>query len=89
MSDDKRMGNNPLDWIGKAQEPKEEKSTYEKSSKEGLKGNWTRATFIVREDKLKKLKDYAYTERISIKEAVDKMLDEFLKDKKVIERNDD
>ena len=40
-----------------------------------------RATFIVKVDLLEKLKDYAYTERISIKDAMSAALSEFLKDK--------
>lgn len=48
----------------------------------GLPQEWTRATFIVRKDQLEDLKDYAYTERLNIKEVVEQMVDEFLKDKK-------
>lgn len=47
----------------------------------GLPEDWTRATFIVRCDQLEKLKDYAYTERITLKEALEMALNEFLKDK--------
>jgi len=61
---------------------------YEKTSQEGLREGYTRATFIVREDLLKKLKDYAYTEREKIKDVVNKMLAEFLEGKEVIERED-
>ena len=61
---------------------------YEKTSQEGLQDNYTRATFIVREDLLKKLKDYAYTERETLKDVVNRMLAEFLEGKEVIERND-
>lgn len=61
---------------------------YEKSSQEGLQDNYTRATFIVREDLLKKLKDYAYTERETLKDVVNRMLTEFLDGKEIIERND-
>jgi len=61
---------------------------YEKSSQEGLRDGFTRATFIVREDLLKKLKDYAYTERETLKDVVNKMLAEFLEGKEVIERDD-
>lgn len=46
----------------------------------GLPDDWIRATFIVRIDYLEKLKDFAYTERISIKEALDVALERFLKD---------
>lgn len=46
----------------------------------GLPEDWTRATFIVRIAHLDKLKDFAYTERISIKEALDIALERFLSD---------
>ena len=98
--DNRKMGTDPLAWIN--QEPvKPEKELrqkqgrprtiyreYEKSSQEGLQDNFTRATFIVREDLLKKLKDYAYTERETLKDVVNKMLAEFLEGKEVIERDD-
>lgn len=62
---------------------------YEKSSQEGLQDNFTRATFIVREDLLKKLKDYAYTERETLKEVVNAMIEQFLDGKEIIERDDE
>ena len=46
----------------------------------GLPEDWARATFIVRVSLLEKLKDFAYTERISIKEALDSALELFLQD---------
>lgn len=61
---------------------------YEKSSQEGLREGYTRATFIVREDLLKKLKDYAYTERETLKDVVNKMIAQFLDGKEIIERED-
>jgi len=61
---------------------------YEKSSQEGLRDGFTRATFIVREDLLKKLKDYAYTERETLKDVVNKMIAQFLDGKEIIERKD-
>ena len=88
-----------------AQEPKEDKPLevpknnmgrprtiyreYEKSSQEGLQDNFTRATFIVREDLLKKLKDYAYTERKTLKDTVNEMIAQYLEGKEVIERDDE
>lgn len=89
-----RIKNNPLDWIDKDKEektpgrPKTIKREITKSSQEGLQENWTRATFIVREDLLEKLKDLAYTNRTTIKEEINIALEEYLKDKKVIERRD-
>ena len=61
---------------------------YEKSNQEGLRDGFTRATFIVREDLLKKLKDYAYTERETLKNVVNKMIAQFLDGKEIIERKD-
>jgi len=61
---------------------------YEKTSQEGLRDGYTRATFIVREDLLKKLKDYAYTERETLKDVVNKMIAQFLEGKEIIERED-
>lgn len=46
----------------------------EKSSQEGTKNNETRATFIVNEDLLEKVKALAYWEREQIKQTIDKAL---------------
>lgn len=51
------------------------------TKRKGLTPDMARATFIVKVDLLEKLKDYAYTERISIKDAMSAALSEFLKDK--------
>lgn len=61
---------------------------YEKTSQEGLQDDFTRATFIVREDLLKKLKDYAYTERKTLKDTVNEMIAQYLDGKEIIERED-
>lgn len=45
---------------------------------DGLTEEWTRASFIMRVKTLDKLKDYAYTNRIKYKEALDQILTEFL-----------
>jgi hypothetical protein len=47
-----------------------------KSSQEGTKENETRATFIVNEELLEKLKAVAYWERRMIKEVIASALDE-------------
>ncbi len=57
-----------------------------KSSQEGLPEGWTRASFILKEETLEKLKDYAYTDRKQIKEVITEALDSFLKGKKIIKR---
>ena len=51
------------------------------AAQEGLPEDWQRATFIVRVAHLEKLKDYAYTERVSLKDALDDALEQFLEDK--------
>jgi len=102
--DNKKMGTDPLAWINQEPEREEEKPLevprnnmgrprtiyreYEKSSQEGLQDNYTRATFIVREDLLKMLKDCAYTERRSLKDMVNEMLEIYLDGKEIIERGD-
>ena len=47
-----------------------------KSSQEGTKENETRATFIINEELLDKLKAIAYWDRLLIKEVVDTALQE-------------
>lgn len=42
---------------------------------------FTRMTFIVRKDLLDKLRDYAYTERLDMKQAINEALECFLADK--------
>lgn len=61
--------------------PKNEELIRDNPAQEGLTADWTRATFIVRKGHLEKLKDYAYTERLTLKEALDKALGAFLDDK--------
>ena len=85
-----RIKNNPLDkadWINETPEekPKEKKS----KSKKGLPTGWTRATFIVEEDLLDKLKNLAYTNRTAIKDEINAALEEYLKDKEIIKRPND
>jgi hypothetical protein len=49
---------------------KQQKTTISSSSKAGTKPNETRATFIINEDVLEKLKAIAYWERILIKDVI-------------------
>ena len=56
--------------------PKTSTRKITNSSQEGTKENETRATFIVNEDHLEKVKAIAYWERIKIKEVVDNALAE-------------
>ena len=48
------------------------------SIQEGLTADYTRATFIIRVDLLNRLKDYVYTERISMKDALNRILEDAL-----------
>jgi len=57
-----------------------------KTSYDGLREGWTRATFILREDYLEKIKSLAYWKRKNIKEVLDDVLEEYLKGKKIKSR---
>ena len=63
--------------------PKTSKRVITKSTQEGLKEGWIRATFIVREARLEKIKDLSYWERKQIKEVVDEALASYLEDKDI------
>jgi len=85
-----RIGSDPLSWIrdtreetGESKQELQTQRVITKSSQEGLKEGWTRATFIVREEHLEKLKALAYWERKQLKELVDEVLSSYLKHKKV------
>lgn len=56
--------------------PKTSTRVVTKSSQEGTKENETRATFIIKEDLLDKLKAIAYWERKLIKEVINNSLQE-------------
>jgi len=58
----------------KAGRPKTSTKEITKSSQEGTKENETRATFIVNEDLLEKLKAIAYWDRVMIKDVVNTAL---------------
>lgn len=58
--------------------PKTQNKVITKSSQEGTKVNETRATFIVKEELLDKLKAIAYWERSLIKDEVNKALEDYL-----------
>jgi len=58
--------------------PKTSTRVVEKTSQEGTREGETRATFIVKEDSLEKLKAIAYWDRIQIKEVLSSALSEYL-----------
>lgn len=53
-----------------------------KTSQAGTKAGETRATFIMNEDQLEKLKAIAYWDRMPIKEVVSQAIDDYLSKKK-------
>jgi hypothetical protein len=54
-----------------------------KTSQNGLRAGWTRATFILRKDRLEKIKSLAYWERKQVKEVMDEVLGDYLKRKRI------
>lgn len=58
--------------------PKKDDLVRGNSVQEGLTEEYTRATFILRVDLVEKIKNYAYTERLTMKEAANKLLGEAL-----------
>jgi hypothetical protein len=62
--------------VAKVGRPKTQFKEITKSSQEGTKENETRATFIVKEELLDKLKAMAYWDRVLIKEVINKALQE-------------
>jgi hypothetical protein len=53
----------------------------QRPAKKGLSEGWTRATFIIKEDQLKEIKDYAYWERLQIKDVLEEIIDSFFEKK--------
>jgi hypothetical protein len=83
-----KLENNPLFPQEQAEEtkpaarkrgrPKKDDLVRGNSVQEGLTEEYTRATFILRVDLVEKIKNYAYTERLTMKEAANKLLGEAL-----------
>ena len=87
-----RLGSDPLRWIQDSRKQETADSSGKKKiqqkqevpkTKEGLKEGWIRATFIVREEHLEKIKAVSYWDRKDIKQVVDEALGEYLKNKRV------
>jgi len=93
MSKKPRLGSDPLSWIKDSRkETRDSKQSLQskhniqsksRTTKQGLKEGWARATFIVREDYIDKLKAVAYWDRKQIKEVIDEALTAYLKGKKI------
>lgn len=90
----KRLGAIPkgLEWISDPAEQnivapsahtKHDKEELVPAAKRGLSEELIRATFILRQEYLDKIKAYAYWERLQIKEVFDEMCEQFFKEKKV------
>lgn len=60
--------------------PRKNDVVRESGSQQGLTEEYTRATFIMKVETLDALKDYAYTNRISIKDAITDIIDSFIKE---------
>lgn len=58
--------------------PRNERIVRDNPTQEGLTPEFTRSTFIVEVELLEKLKDLAYTDRVSLKDLVNKILREYL-----------
>ena len=61
--------------------PRNERIVRDNPAQEGLTADFTRATFIVEVELLETLKDYAYTERLSIKDVINEALRDFVDNK--------
>ena len=65
--------------------PRNERIVRDNPVQEGLTADYTRATFIVEVELLDKLKDHAYTERLSLKDLINTILKDYI-DKNVDEK---
>jgi len=94
-----RMGRDPLSWIKdtKGKKGKHSKQSLQSkqklqskpkmkdtpSVKQGLKPGFTRATLIIKDKYLEKIKALAYWERKTIEEVTNEALEKYLKGKKI------
>lgn len=62
--------------------PRKADLVRDNSVQDGLTEEYTRATFILRVETLNDLKDYAYTHRITIKEALETVIAKYMDDYK-------
>ena len=75
---DSLLGGGSLQPSKKVGRPKTQFKEITKSSQEGTKANETRATFIVNEEVLEKLKGIAYWNRELIKEVIHRALQDVI-----------
>lgn len=87
----KRLGTVPkgLEWIStEAEEEVVVPSTKISdlsipAAKRGLQEDLIRATFIIKQDHLEKIKAFAYWERIQIKDVIEDMCNQFFENRKI------
>lgn len=58
--------------------PRKNDLVRDNSAQEGLTEDYTRATFILKVSALEAVKDYAYTKRIPIKDALTEIIESFI-----------
>jgi len=56
------------------------------SLKKGLMDGYTRHTFILKDEFIEKIKDYAYWERSEIKDVINNILEDYFRNKRVKSR---
>lgn len=72
------FGNMETPEAPKLGRPRNERIVRDNPVQEGLTPEYTRATFIVEVELLEKLKDHAYTDRLSLKDLINKILRDYL-----------
>ena len=82
MNKNSKLGSGPHKQKKRGR-PKTSTRIITKNSQEGTKEGYARATFIVREDLLDKIKAKAYWGRKEIKKVVEEALENHLKEKKI------
>ena len=60
--------------------PRRDDLVRDNSTQEGLTAEYTRFSVICKAQNVKDLKDYAYTKRITLKEAVDEVVESFFRE---------
>jgi len=78
----RRLTSNPLEWI-EGEQAETGKSKEKDSRRRGLKKGWIRASIVVKEEYLNKLKAYAWWERLSTRDVLNEALEQYFKDKEV------
>lgn len=72
--------------------PRKKDLVRDNSVQAGLTDDYTRATFILKVDTLNDIKNYAYTERLAIKDAIENIVNDFMtrykKNNELLERKE-